>query len=198
MSMSGYYLGIDLGTSSVKVLATDGKNTVKAKRGYAEISVHGWLVSAREAVRETVGRLENAEIQKESFKKYAEKYGKFDADPAKMTLHRMEFNVKYRLGDYQKIILNDKIIGGIFGFMLEEESTWHVAQFYILPDYEHLGYGTKAMDLFFELHKDVKIWYADTIKQETKNVEFYQKFGFKIIDEEEEHDGLTFVTLIKK
>jgi len=62
MSMSGYYLGIDLGTSSVKVLATDGKNTVKAKRGYAEISVHGWLVSAREAVRETVGKLENAEI----------------------------------------------------------------------------------------------------------------------------------------
>ena len=138
------------------------------------------------------------EIQKESFKKYAEKYGKFDADPAKMTLHRMEFNVKYRLGDYQKIMLNDKIIGGIFGFMLEEESTWHVAQFYILPDYEHLGYGTKAMDLFFELHKDVKVWYADTIKQETHNVDFYQKFGFKVIDEEEEHDGLTFVTLIKK
>ena len=73
-------------------------------------------------------------IQKESFKQYNEKYGKFDSDPAKMTLHRMEFNVKYRLGDYQKIMLNNEIIGGIFGFMLEEETTWHIAQFYILPE----------------------------------------------------------------
>lgn len=137
-------------------------------------------------------------LQRASFAKYSVKYGKFDADPANMSLHRMEFNVKYRLGDYQKIMLGEDIIGGIFGFMLEVEDTWKVAQFYILPEYEHLGYGTKAMEDFFNLHKDVKIWYADTIKQETANLNFYKKFGFEIIDEEEEHEGLSFVTLIKK
>ncbi len=147
-------------------------------------------------------QIEDAEemlkIQKDTFKMYTKKYGKFSTNPANMTLDRMKFNINYRLGDYQKVILNDKIIGGIFGFMLEEESTWHLAQFYIHPDYEHLGYGTAAFQKFFDLHQDVKIWYADTIKQEIKNVEFYQRFGFKIIDEEEEHDGLSFVTLIKK
>ena len=52
--------------------------------------------------------------------------------------------------------------------------------------------------MFLDSHPDVKIWYADTIKQEEQNLRFYQKFGFDIIDEEEEHDGLSFVTLIKK
>ena len=34
--------------------------------------------------------------------------------------------------------------------------------------------------------------------QEEYNVEFYKHLGFKIIDEEEEHEGLTFVTFLKK
>ena len=37
----------------------------------------------------------------------------------------------------------------------------------------------------------------DKVKEEY-NVEFYKKVGFKVIDEEEEHEGLTFVTLMKK
>ena len=141
---------------------------------------------------------EMLKIQKESFKSYDKKYGKFSTNPASMSLARMKFNINYRLGDYQKVMLNDKIIGGIFGFMLEEETTWHIAQFYIHPDFEHLGYGTTALEMFFDNHQNVSTWYADTIKQETKNVEFYQKFGFKIIDEEEENEGLSFVTLIRK
>lgn len=34
--------------------------------------------------------------------------------------------------------------------------------------------------------------------QEEYNLEFYRHLGFEIIDEEEEHEGLTFVTLMKK
>ena len=40
--------------------------------------------------------------------------------------------------------------------------------------------------------------FVDTILQEDANVKFYTDFGFEIIDEEEEHEGLTFVTLLKK
>jgi len=139
---------------------------------------------------------EMLQIQKECFKKYTIKYGNFDTNPYNMTLHRMEFNIKYRLGDYQKIMLNDKIIGGIFGFVMEDEISWQIAQFYILPDYESKGYGTKAINKFLELHKDIKTWYADTIMQENMNMEFYKKIGFEILDLEEEHDGLTFVTMV--
>lgn len=137
-------------------------------------------------------------LQRQAFEKYSLKYGKFDADPCKMTLHRMEFNIKYRLGDYQKIMFGDEIIGGIFGFMLEEETTWKIGQLYLKPEYSSHGYGSIAFSKFLEQHPEVQIWYADTIKQEENNLKFYQKFDFDIIDEEEEHEGMSFVTLIKK
>ena len=53
------------------------------------------------------------EVQKNAFKKYALKYGDFDSNPYNMSLHRMEFNIKYRFGQYYKVIdeENGEIIG---------------------------------------------------------------------------------------
>jgi flagellar biosynthesis chaperone FliJ len=56
----------------------------------------------------------------------------------------------------------------------------------------------KAFEEFLNTDPDVKKWFVDTILQEDANVRFYTDFGFEIIDEEEEHEGLTFVTLLKK
>lgn len=44
------------------------------------------------------------QIQKEAFIKYAKKYGDFESNPYHMDLHRMEFNIKYRYGQYYKIL----------------------------------------------------------------------------------------------
>ena len=45
--------GIDLGTSSVKVLLTDnGKTVRKAKRTYTDKSVNAWLKAVSEALFE--------------------------------------------------------------------------------------------------------------------------------------------------
>ena len=73
-----------------------------------------------------------------------------------------------------------------------------IAQFYLLEPYQHLGYGTYVLNKLFELNPQVKNWYVDTIMQEEYNVEFYKHLGFEVIDEEEEHEGLSFVTLLKK
>ena len=40
------------------------------------------------------------EVQKNAFSIYREKYGDFDSNPYNMDLHRMEFNIKYRFGQY--------------------------------------------------------------------------------------------------
>ncbi len=138
------------------------------------------------------------DIQKQAFEKYALKYGDFDSNPYNMDLHRMEFNIKYRLGRYEKIIVDDKIIGGIFAFELDDKMTKKIAQFYVLPEYQQLGYGRQALRDFIESDKEVTKWIVDTILQEDNNVKFYQEMGFEIIDEEEEHEDLTFVTLLKK
>lgn len=139
-------------------------------------------------------------IQYEAFIKYAEKYGDFDSNPYHMDLHRMEFNIKYRYGQYYKILDMDtnEIIGGIFCFELDEKPIMKIAQFYFKEKYQHLGYGKKVLTELFDLNPEVKTWYVDTIMQEEYNVEFYKHMGFEIIDEEEEHEGLSFVTMLKK
>lgn len=139
-------------------------------------------------------------VQKESFAVYAKRYGDFDSNPYYMDLHRMEFNIKYRFGQYYKLVnLEDnKIIGGLFCFELDEKEIMKIAQFYFLEPFQHLGYGTDVLNKLFALNPQVKKWYVDTIMQEEYNVEFYKHLGFKIIDEEEEHEGLTFVTFLKK
>lgn len=137
-------------------------------------------------------------IQRISFEKYALKYGDFDNNPYHMTLHRMEFNIKYRFGKYYKVMENNQIIGGIFGFELDDPAIIKIAQFYLLPEYQALGYGKQVLEFFIQDNKMATTWYIDTILQEEYNIEFYKKMDFKIIDEEEEHEGLTFVTMIKK
>ena len=139
------------------------------------------------------------EVQKNAFKKYALKYGDFDSNPYNMSLHRMEFNIKYRFGQYYKVIdeENGEIIGGIFGFELDQKEIMKIAQFYLLDKYQSLGYGSMVLKYFIDNNNQVEKWYVDTILQEEYNVEFYKHAGFEIIDEEE-HEGLTFVTLLKK
>ena len=112
----------------------------------------------------------------------------------------MEFNVKYRFGQYYKIIdeESNNIIGGIFAFELDDKNTFKIAQFYLGDEYQHLGYGSYVLNKLLDINPEVKTWYVDTIMQEEYNVEFYKHIGFVVIDEEEEHEGLTFVTMMLK
>ena len=139
-------------------------------------------------------------IQKKCFENYSLKYGDFDSNPYHMTLHRMEFNLKYKFGHYYKItdFKTDSIIGGIFIFELDDPNVMQIAQFYIIDEFRHMGIGRLVFDAVLEKHSNVKTWYVDTILEEEYNVRFYQQLGFEIIDYEEEHKGLTFVTLMKK
>lgn len=137
-------------------------------------------------------------VQHISFEKYAIKYGDFDYNPYHMSLDRMKFNIRYRFGRYFKVVIDDKIIGGIFGFELDDPKIIKIAQFYLLPEYQGSGIGQEVLKFYLEENKNATTWYIDTILQEEYNVEFYKKMGFKIIDEEVEHEGLTFVTMLKK
>ena len=67
-----------------------------------------------------------------------------------MTLERMHFNIKYRYGQYYKIIDEDtsEIVGGIFGFDLDQPNMMKIAQFYIKDDYRSRGYGHQVIEEF--------------------------------------------------
>lgn len=140
------------------------------------------------------------ELQKKAFKKYSEKYGDFESNPYHMSEKRILFSINYRFGKYYKIINNDnnELIGGIFGFLIDEQDMVKIAQFYLKEEYRSLGLGKEVLTGIFKEYSNIKKWYVDTILEEEYNVRFYQQLGFEIIDYEEEHKGLTFVTLMKK
>lgn len=140
------------------------------------------------------------ELQKKAFKKYSEKYGDFESNPYHMSEKRILFSINYRYGKYYKIINNDnnELIGGIFGFLIDEQDMVKIAQFYLKEEYRSLGLGKEVLNGIFKEYSNIKKWYVDTILEEEYNVRFYQQLGFEIIDYEEEHKGLTFVTLMKK
>ena len=96
------------------------------------------------------------EVQKIAFEKYALKYGDFDNNPYHMELDRMEFNIRYRFGQYFKVVENEQIIGGIFGFELDDPKIIKIAQFYLLPEFQALGYGTEILEYFIENNIYVK------------------------------------------
>lgn len=139
-------------------------------------------------------------IQKSCFENYSLKYGDFDSNPYHMTLHRMEFNLKYKFGHYYKVVdfKSGRIIGGIFIFELDNPKVMQIAQFYIIDEFRHKGIGRMVFDAVIEKHSDVTTWYVDTILEEDHNVNFYKQAGFVELEREEEHEGLSFVTLIKK
>lgn len=139
-------------------------------------------------------------IQKECFKNYSIKYGDFDSNPYHMTLHRMEFNLKYKFGQYYKVVdfVSEKIIGGIFIFELDNPLIMQIAQFYLEPEYQQLGIGKMVLNAIIEKNSNVHTWYVDTILEEDHNVNFYKQAGFVEIEREVEHEGLSFITLIKK
>lgn len=140
------------------------------------------------------------EVQKKCFEPYIEKYGDFDSNPYHMTLHRMEFNLKYQFGHYYKIVdfETEKIVGGIFMFELDDPNVMQIAQFYLVDEFRNQGIGTSVIEAVFNKHSNVTMWYVDTILQEDYNVSFYKKFKFEEIDRDVEHKGLTFVTLLLK
>jgi GNAT superfamily N-acetyltransferase len=145
--------------------------------------------------------VELLELQKKAFKKYSDKYGDFDSNPYHMNEKRILFNINYRYGKYYKILNNEngELIGGIFWFLIDEQdSVVKIAQFYLKEEYRSLGLGKEVLSGVFKENPIVKKWYVDTIFEEEYNVRFYQQLGFEIIDYEIEHEGLTFVTLLKK
>ena len=83
----------------------------------------------------------------------------------------------------------------IFDFLICSKERFSV---YIAEEFRHMGIGKMIFEAVLEKHTEVKTWYVDTILEEDHNVNFYKQAGFVEIEREVEHEGLSFVTLIKK
>lgn len=88
-----------------------------------------------------------------------------------------------------KILLKDKIIGGLFLIPLTEEKM-RFEDFVIDPAYQGRGYGYEVMKLIERCHDKVKEWQLSTPVFSVGNQHLYKKFGYQEVarnDEEIEY-----------
>jgi len=123
--------------------------------------------------------LEDAEellaVQRESFKEALELYQDFDTNPKFEKIEKISYKIKNHY--YYKIILDGIIIGGIHAYK-KGDYHYYINRIFILPDFENLGIGKKAMEFIENELYDAKTLSLDTPHKSYKNHYFYEKLAY--------------------
>lgn len=122
-------------------------------------------------------------IYQKSFKNLLNKYHDDELNPAKETLASIEkkFNTNNNL--YYFIIKQNKTIGVVR--IIFEKNEGRIAPVCILPEFQGGGLGLKTMAIIEKEHPSIVKWSLETIKQEEKLVNLYQKCGYQLTGKEE-------------
>lgn len=80
-------------------------------------------------------------------------------------------------GDYYKILLDEELVGGL---ILGAGSKGHriVERIFVDPVHHRKGIATRAFELMFAEHGDVKLWTLGTPEWNVRTKAFYEKLGF--------------------
>lgn len=118
------------------------------------------------------------DIQKQCFSEYLEKYHDDNVNPSNESLEHLNKIIMNNAWDIYIIKYNDKNIG-IIKVKKDNEYTYKIDDFGILPKFRDKSIGTKVFLKIEELYNNPKIWILSTILQESRCIHFYEKLGFK-------------------
>ncbi len=121
------------------------------------------------------------ELQKCAFAALLEKYRDYDTNPGAETLDKTVRRLCEPDSDYDLILLGDVPIGGIR--IRHTGDTCNLKQIFILPQYQGNGYAQTAIALAEARYKGVRLRVLDTILQEDKLIQLYEKMGYQITDQ---------------
>lgn len=85
---------------------------------------------------------------------------------------------------YYKIIYKENLIGVTFICYTGREHA-RINKLYIIPEYQGMGMGKKVINIIEDMFPMVKIWTLDTIKESLKDNKFYEKMGYKLIEDDD-------------
>ncbi|MBU7015074.1 MAG: GNAT family N-acetyltransferase, partial [Theionarchaea archaeon] len=79
--------------------------------------------------------------------------------------------------DYFKIVMDETIVGGI---MVGVVGKTHrvLERIFVDPQVHRQGIGTRACEILWEIHPDVKLWTLGTPEWNVRTSNFYEKQGF--------------------
>ena len=87
------------------------------------------------------------------------------------------------VGDYYKILLDGRIIGG-FILLLKGYRCYELARIFIQPDFQNQGIGAQAFEFIWSEYPDVERWTLGTPAWNRRTRHFYKKVGFVEVGED--------------
>ena len=98
------------------------------------------------------------------------------------------------VGDYYKILLEGRIIGG-FILLLKGYRYYELARIFIHPDFQNQGIGARAFEFIWSEYPDVERWTLGTPAWNLRTRHFYRKVGFVEVGEDR-HGGILFERIV--
>jgi GNAT superfamily N-acetyltransferase len=95
---------------------------------------------------------------------------------ASVAAHRQDTLSTYL--DYIKILLDDKIAGGMRVHKANDAGQYDIWGVFVDPDYHRQGIGTKAFQLVMKRYDDARVWTLDTPEWNVRTRAFYEGMGF--------------------
>ncbi|MGI0087545.1 MAG: GNAT family N-acetyltransferase [Nitrosotalea sp.] len=132
-------------------------------------------------------------LQKLAYKSEGDLYDDLSIPPLTQTLQSMQDEFGRQV--FLKATVDEKIIGSVRAFAQEE--TCYIGRLMVHPDFQHHGIGKKLMNEIESLFKSCKRFELFTGNKSEKNINLYQKIGYKIFKTEEITDKITLVYLEK-
>ena len=119
--------------------------------------------------------------------------GNDDIHPLRQTIDEVE--QEFAVGTFLKLIdENNKIIGSVRAYVCDK--TLFIGKLIVHPDYQGQGLGTK---LLYEIervcpHERCELF---TSSKSQRNIQLYQRVGYKVFKEQDVSDNLKFIYLEK-
>ncbi|AFY99609.1 GNAT family N-acetyltransferase [Calothrix sp. PCC 6303] len=133
-------------------------------------------------------------LQKLAFQSEAEFYDDFDIPPLTQTLDELISDFAYKV--FLKVEIQDKIVGSVRGYQIG--NTCHIERLIVHPDYQGKGIGTALMEqveLCFDKAQRFELF---TGYKSERNINLYERLGYKIFKSEEVNKKLSFVFMEKQ
>lgn len=138
------------------------------------------------------------DLQKKSFKDTYMKYKDDNTSPYLESIDSLEKKFNNPNNYFFFLKAYDKI-GFIRVITNDDKSKGKISPIAILPKFQNLGYGSKAIRLVEKEFSSVKHWQLNTILEEEKLIQFYKKQRYFLQNETTPlNDKMTIVTFIKE
>lgn len=94
-----------------------------------------------------------------------------------------EIDGKDKQAEHYLFFHDEKAVGTIRVFLNNDKKNIHLGRVAILKEYRHQGLGSKMLDIFLSKMREAYKGYNLNLDSQEHAISFYEKFGFKITDQ---------------